>query len=119
MALWRNQRTLTAPESVLSASPRTGTDRSSLNESETREVTSNTLVCPFLNSDPTFAFGVEFGLLYARMQASDDSIGQYFTIQNQDQILLAASRLGWSVEEMRPWGKDWFWCRLEKEPASA
>jgi hypothetical protein len=80
-------------------------------------MTTNTLVCPFLNADPVYAFGVEFGMLYARMRSSDEPIGDYFTIQNQDQILLAASRLGWSVEEIRKWGDGWFWCRMEKTPA--
>lgn len=79
----------------------------------------NTLVCPFLNDDPVYAFGVEFGMLYARMQGSDDPIASYFTIQNQDQILLTASRLGWSVEEIEPWGSDWFWCRMERAAAPA
>ena len=78
----------------------------------------NTLACPFLTEDPMFAYGVEFGMLYARMQNSDDNIASYFTTYNQDQILLAASRLGWSVQEIDPWGKDWFWCRMEKAPAT-
>jgi hypothetical protein len=77
------------------------------------------LVCPFLTDDPAYACGVEFGMLYVRMRDSDEPIGQYFTIQNQDQILLAASRLRWAVKELRRWGKDWFWCRMEKTPAGA
>ncbi len=82
-------------------------------------MTSNTLVCPFLNPDPVYAYGVEFGLLYARMQHSGEPVADYFTRANQDQILVLASRLGWSVEEIRPWDKDWFWCRMEKVPAPA
>jgi hypothetical protein len=82
-------------------------------------MTTHTLVCPFLNSDPAFAYGVEFGLLYARMSNSDEPVTGYFTIQNQDQILLLASRLRWRVRELRRWGKDWFWCELEKPPAPA
>ena len=75
------------------------------------------LVCPFLTDDTEFARGVEFGMLYARMRESDEPIGQYITRGNQDQVLLAASRLGWSVAEMRNWGTDWFWCLMEKGPA--
>ena len=82
-------------------------------------MSSNTLVCPFLSADPVYAYGVEFGMLYPELRDSDEPIARYFTIQNQDQILLAASRLGWAVEEMKPWGRDWFWCRLEKRPALA
>ena len=79
----------------------------------------NTLICPFLNPDPVFAQGVEFGMLYARMRDSDEPVAEYFTRANQDQILLLASRLGWTVAEMKPWDKDWFFCRMEKEPAPA
>lgn len=83
-------------------------------------MTSNTLVCPFLNADPVYAFGVEFGMLYVEMRAENPApIARYFTTENQDQILLAASRLGWTVEEIKPWGKDWFWCRMEKYPPPA
>ena len=77
-------------------------------------MTSNTLICPFLNSDPVYAHGVEFGLLYARMRDSDEPVADYFTRENQDQILLLANRLGWSVVEVRAWDKTWFWCRMEK-----
>jgi len=82
-------------------------------------MTSNTLVCPFLNSDPVYAYGVEFGMLYARMQTSDEQVADYFCRENQDQILLLASRLGWSVVELKPWDENWFWLRIEKEPTPA
>ncbi len=73
------------------------------------------LVCPFLTDDPQFAYGVEFGLLYAAMRDADE-VADYFCLANQDQILLLASRLRWHVVEMEPWGTDWFWVRLEKMP---
>src|SRR5262245_30195547 len=74
------------------------------------------LVTPFLTDDPMFAFGVEFGILFGRMRASDvDEIEDYFCRVNQDRILLLASRLRWRVALMEPVGKDWFWCRLERE----
>lgn len=82
-------------------------------------MTNNTLICPFLNPEPVYAYGVEFGMLYVRMRDSDEPVADYFTRENQDQILLLASRLGWSVEEMRPWGKDWFWCKMERVPTPA
>jgi len=74
---------------------------------------SYTLVCPFLNDDPTYSLGVEFGMLYARMQA-EDRVADYFSRKNQEQILLAANRLGWRVVEVRSQNKDWFWCEMEK-----
>ncbi len=84
--------------------------------------TTHALVVPFLNEDPVYAFGVEFGQLYARMRSGEEVIEDYFTIQNQDQILLMASRLGWRVveceqRERKSWGRDWFWCKMEKGPA--
>ncbi len=75
----------------------------------------HTLACPFLNDDPVFAYGVEFGILYVRMRDGDeDKIKGYFCRANQDQILLAASRMRWAVTEMKPWGKDWLWLSMEK-----
>jgi hypothetical protein len=78
------------------------------------------LICPFLDQSPRYAYGVEFGMLYARMDGGDeDEIEDYFCRANQDQILLAASRLGWHVATMEPWGSDWLRFRLErKRPAS-
>lgn len=83
---------------------------------------SHTLVCPFLDADPKYALGVEFGMLYAQLRDADEPVSGYFTTANQDQILLAASRLGWSVAEMKQWEEhpdDWFWLRLEKAAAPA
>jgi hypothetical protein len=78
-------------------------------------MTDNTMVCPFLDSNPRFAYGVEFGMLYVRMRDGNESeISGYFCRANQDQILLAASRMGWHVTEMKPWGRDWLWLNLEK-----
>lgn len=77
------------------------------------------LICPFLTDHPMFAHGVEFGLLYARMQSGAAEINDYFCRENQDRILLLANRLGWKVRRIKPWDKDWFWCRMEKEPAPA
>jgi hypothetical protein len=77
------------------------------------------LVCPFLNNDPTFAYGVEFGLLYARMRSGVKRVKGYFCRENQDQILLLANRLGWTVRKLKPWDEGWFWCVLEKTPAPA
>ena len=73
------------------------------------------LICPFLDQSPRYAYGVEFGMLYARMDAGDDDvIDDYFCRANQDQILLAASRLGWQVTAMEPHDADWFRIRMER-----
>jgi hypothetical protein len=76
----------------------------------------HTLVCPFLDESNEYASGVEFGILYANMQDPwNDMIEDFFTRANQDQILLAANRLGWHVAEIKEENKDWFWCRLERK----
>ena len=72
------------------------------------------LVCPFLTDDPQFAYGVEFGLLYARMKKAR-KIRDYFCMANQEQILLLANRLGWKVRRIKPWNKDWFWLSMVKK----
>jgi hypothetical protein len=78
-----------------------------------------TLVCPFLTDDPAFARGVEFGLLYARMQSGqEDEVQDYFQRENQEQILLLASRLRWQVVEMQPHCRCWFWCHLKRRDES-
>ena len=72
------------------------------------------LVCPFLIDDPLCAYGVEFGLLFARMK-SQKVIKDYFCLGNQERILLLANRLGWQVKKLKPFGKDWFWIAMKKD----
>lgn len=73
------------------------------------------LVCPFLTDDPLYALGVEFGMLYARMSRMKmGTIKDYFLLDNQEQVLLLASRLGWSVVKMRVWRKSWVFITLRK-----
>ncbi len=75
----------------------------------------NTLVCPFLDESPTYAYGVEFGMLYAKMRdPSVERIADYFCTENQEQITLAANRLGWKITFMEQWygGPGWMWVRM-------
>jgi hypothetical protein len=72
------------------------------------------LLCPFLKESSEFTHGVEFGMLFARMQR-ETKIADFFLRSNQDQILLAASRLGWSIVKMRSSG-DWTWISMKKRP---
>ena len=74
-------------------------------------------VCPFLDGSESFANGVEFGLLYGTMQTTN-RIEDFFLNDNQDQILLLASRLNWKVNEIKPLPgheRDWFWISMEKK----
>ena len=68
-----------------------------------------TLALPFLNHDPVFAHGVEVGILWERMK-HEDAIADIFLLDNQEQILLMANRLGWVVDEtkVREDAPGWF-----------
>lgn len=74
------------------------------------------LLCPFLDDSLAFARGVEFGMFFTQMRRAK-VIADYFLRENQDQILLAASRLGWTVVRMKREG-DWIWIKM-KPPARA
>ena len=73
------------------------------------------LICPYLDQDPKYALGVEFGIIWMRMRDdNEDVIQEYFTTANQDQILLACPRLGWRCVEMKRWDEFWTWYHLER-----
>lgn len=77
------------------------------------------LACPFLDESPRYSLGVEFGLLWAEMRAKEEhgeAIQGYFRVRNQEQITLAANRLGWKVVEMKPWESGWFFLKMERNP---
>lgn len=78
-------------------------------------MSNGSLLYPTLNADPLYVQGIEYGILYAQMQATDEPIEQFFTRRNQEQILFLANRMGWSVETIEPQDDEWFWCRLAKK----
>lgn len=69
------------------------------------------LICPFLTDNPMFAYGVEFGLLFARMK-EETEIKDYFCRANQERVLLLANRLGWCVDKIERYDKCWFWLEM-------
>ena len=79
---------------------------------------SYSLLCPFLNSDPVFAQGVAFGMLWSQMRDEDcDEIAEYILSEIEEQVRVAASRTGWEVVELKPWLPDgeetgWVFCRM-------
>jgi hypothetical protein len=77
-------------------------------------MTMHNLIVPFLTDNPEFARGVEFGMLYARMRQEQTAIADYFLLANQEQILLAANRLGWEVLTLKPNCPGWFWCVMQR-----
>lgn len=70
------------------------------------------LVCPFLDASPKYALGVELGMLYEQLQESNHHRG-FYMVDNQEQILLLANRLGWSVDIFEP-GDEWFFVEMSK-----
>jgi len=74
-----------------------------------------TLVVPFLTDEPLFAFGVEYGLLFARMSDPNvNEIHDYCSIWLQEQITLTANRCGWRIVEMSTVDECWFWLRMKR-----
>ena len=75
-------------------------------------------VVPFLDTDPKYAYGVEFGMLRMELKERDEVSG-YYCRANQDQILLLLSRLGWNVVKMEIHDADWFWLEANTGAALA
>lgn len=78
------------------------------------------LVCPFLDQDSKFAYGVEFGMLYESMRRGDKAIKGYYRTENEEQIRLAAHRKGYDVVELKSWNdgppdNGWVWIMLRKQ----
>ena len=71
------------------------------------------LVMPFLTDSKDFAYGVEFGMLWMEMK-TETTVEGYYCLANQDVILLAASRLKWTVDEVRPHDECWFFLRMHR-----
>jgi len=76
------------------------------------------LVCPFLNDNPQYAYGVEFGILYERMK-TEEGIKDFFLLANQEQITLHANRSGWIIDKMEIWDKCWVWIEMHKSELAA
>lgn len=60
---------------------------------------------PFLNQDPVYTYGVEFGFWWKDVQAMDPGGERtaYVRTENEEQMRLACTRMGWEVTDLRPW----------------
>lgn len=82
----------------------------------------HTLLVPFLNHDPVYAQGVEFGMqVMALMNRGKRVVRGYFLSENEEQIRVAGCRMGYTLTKCKPWkfeGKEtgWVWMVLRKEP---
>ncbi len=78
------------------------------------------LLLPFLNSSPTYCYGVELGMqIIAPMLRSKKRIKGYFRTENEEQIRLACYRLKYELLKCKPWrfeGKHtgWVWMKLRR-----
>lgn len=61
------------------------------------------LLVPFLNADPVFCQGVQFGMLAQRMLDKEPDIREYILSEIEEQVRVAASRLGYEIVELRSW----------------
>lgn len=84
-------------------------------------MTGRSLLVPLLDQSPTYCNGVELGMLIlAPMLASAPRIQGYFRTENEEQIRLCCYRIGYRVEQLRPWrykGKytGWVWMILVRD----
>lgn len=75
-------------------------------EDEDRQQPANYgLVVPFLNADPIYCYGVEFGFWYKDVMALNpgETHSAYIRTENEEQMRLACHRKGWEVVEIKPW----------------
>jgi hypothetical protein len=82
-------------------------------------------VVPFLNADPVYCYGVEFGMWYKDVSALEPGTEhmQYVRTENEEQMRLACIRLGWEVVELKSWDdgppeNGWVLMRVRKPPES-
>lgn len=73
----------------------------------------NKIVCPFLKHNVQYELGCEFGLLLCRMMMAEE-VDDDFRMGNQDQILLLANRLKWSVKGITKAKRGWFHIEMIK-----
>lgn len=76
---------------------------------------SHSLIVPFLDDSLSFACGVEIGMLYILLRdTEEDEIEDLYLSQNDEQIALMASRMGWRVAKLKHPQEGWVWMRLER-----
>lgn len=73
------------------------------------------LVTPFLDESPSFALGVQFGMLYARLQKKPRVIKEMVSRKLEDQILLTAGHLGYEVTKRKRIDRCWMSITLKRK----
>lgn len=85
-------------------------------------MTTHSLLVPFLDPSKKYCYGVEYGMMIvSRMLLGIPILSGYFRTENEEQIRLTCYRLGYVIEELKPWrfeGKrtGWVWMRLTRRP---
>lgn len=80
------------------------------------------LVTPFLTDNPYFVYGWEACALDARLSAGEEVIAGYYHSANDEQLLLMASKEGYSatlevLDSAPEWSRMVFTRRVPPEPA--
>ena len=74
------------------------------------------LLIPFLDDDPAFAYGCQFGMdVVVPVLAKQDVIENYFCLALEEQIRVACHRLGYAIKEYRIHDEDLAWISMERE----
>lgn len=64
------------------------------------------LVVPFLDDSPTYARGVEFGMLFERLKKAK-KVKELITTDNEEQVTLLLNRTGWESVSVKQIGEGW------------
>lgn len=76
------------------------------------------LIMPFHDQSPSYAYGFEAGKLYAEMQSNKRVIEGTYHECNHQQLLLSAQTNGYKVVSVSSLGDDWVSLRFEKPVTS-
>jgi len=73
------------------------------------------LVVPFLEDNPLFALGCQFGMDVAKpMIEHQDLIEGYFSVKIEEQIRIACHRMGYNIVDYRIHDEFWVWISMRK-----
>lgn len=84
-----------------------------------RDPDSFELVTPFMEDHPKFALGVEFGMVYAKLNNPRRMRYQGMLHRaNEERLCLMANRMGYQVVKRKKINRNWFYLAVRREGGS-